>query len=227
MRSSMWHLYQFPLCPFSRKVRLVLGEKGVNYSLINELPWEHRAAYRDINPTGQTPAMRHAENSITLAHSNAICEYFEEVEAARPLMSGGAAARAEIRRLVAWFDEQFYAQVGAPLLMEKLLKRTVYGQSPDAAALRTAMKAAHEHLDMIGALLDHHSWIGGTAITLADFTAAAHLSVADYLGGIDWTGQDIVRDWYAAMKSRPSFRPLLDERMGVLQPPAHYADVNF
>jgi glutathione S-transferase len=223
----MWQLHQFALCPFSRKVRLVLGEKGVSYGLVTELPWEQRAGFRDISPSGQTPAMRNSETGITLNHSSAICEYFEEVEGARPLMSGGAAQRAEIRRLVAWFDEQFYAQVGAPLLLEKLLKRTVYNQSPDAAALRAAMKAAHEHLDMIGALLDHHSWLGGTAMTMADFAAAAHLSVADYLGGIDWTGQDIVRDWYAAMKSRPSFRPLLDERMGVLQPPKHYADVNF
>lgn len=223
----MWHLYQFPLCPFSRKVRLVLGEKGVNYTLVNEYPWDARPAYRDINPAGQTPAMRYADSGVTLAHSVAISEYFEEVEGARPLLSGGAAGRAEIRRLVAWFDEQFYAEVGAPLLHEKLLKRTVYRQPPDAGALRGAMKAANTHLDMLGALFDHHSWVAGTAMTLADFAAAAHISVADYLGGVDWTGHDLVRDWYAAMKSRPSFRPLLDERMGVLQPPAHYADVNF
>ncbi len=223
----MWSLYQFPLCPFSRKVRLVLGEKGVSYSLITENPWERRSAYRDLNPSGQTPAMRHEGQKITLAQSTAICEYFEETEPARPLISGGAANRAEIRRLVAWFDEQFYAEVGAPLLMEKMLKRLVYRQAPDASALRQAMKAGTAHLDMLGALLDHHSWVAGTAMTLADFAAAAHLSVADYLGGIDWTGHDSVHDWYAAMKSRPSFRPLLDERMGVLQPPAHYADVNF
>ncbi len=223
----MWHLYQFPLCPFSRKVRLLLGEKGVNYTLVTESPWEQRTGYRDISPTGQTPAMRNSESGVTLAHSSAICEYFEEVEAARPLMTGGATGRAEIRRLVAWFDEQFYADVGAPLLLEKMLKRTVYRQSPDAGVLRGAMKAANTHLDMLSALLDHHSWIAGTAMTLADFAAAAHISVADYLGGIDWTGHDLVRDWYAAMKSRPSFRPLLDERMGVLQPPKHYADVNF
>lgn len=223
----MWLLYQFPLCPFSRKVRLLLGEKAINYQLVTEYPWDQRAGYRDVNLAGQTPAMRHQDSGVTLTHSVAICEYFEETEEARPLLTGGAVQRAEIRRLVAWFDEQFYMQVGAPLLQEKMLKRLVYRQTPDAGMLRGAMKAANGHLDMLDALLDHHSWIAGTALTLADFAAAAHISVADYLGGIDWTGHDQVRDWYAAMKSRPSFRPLLDERMGVLQPPAHYADVNF
>jgi glutathione S-transferase len=39
-------------------------------------------------------------------------------------------------------------------------------------------------------------------MSLADLTAAAQLSVADYLGGIDWNGHDQARDWYAVFKSR-------------------------
>lgn len=223
----MWQFYQFALCPFSRKVRLMLGEKGIAYDLIDELPWEARPGYRDINPSGQTPAMRDADRDITLADSVAITEYFEETEPAKPLNLGSATMRAEIRRLVAWFDGKFYAEVGAPLLQEKMIKRLYYRQPPDPASLRQAMRSATAHMEMIGALLDHHRWLTGTALTMADLAAAAHLSVADYLGGLDWAGHDTVRDWYAALKSRPSFRPLLDERMGGLMPPAHYADVNF
>ena len=223
----MWNLYQFPLCPFSRKVRLLLGEKGITYELATEYPWDHRPAYRDINPAGRTPAMRDNVRDITLCDSVAICEYFEETEPAKPLYAGTAIQRAEVRRLIAWFDTKFYAEVGAPLLLEKMIKRLFYRQSPDATGLRTAMRSANEHLEMLGSLLDHHRWLTGSSITMADLAAAAHISVADYLGGIDWSGHDLVHDWYAAMKSRPSFRPLLDERMGTLMPPAHYADVNF
>jgi glutathione S-transferase len=223
----MWQLYQFPLCPFSRKVRLLLGEKGIAYDLATEYPWEGRPGFRDINPAGSTPAMQDAANELTLADSSAICEYFEETEPRHPLFAGSAAQRAEIRRLVAWFDGKFYRDVGAPLLQEKMIKRLFYRQTPDATYLRSAMRAANEHLEMLGTLLDHHRWLTGTTLTMADLAAAAHLSVADYLGGIDWVGHDMVHDWYAALKSRPSFRPLLDERMGPLMPPAHYADVNF
>ncbi len=223
----MWQLYQFALCPFSRKVRLLMGEKGIAYDLVNEHPWEARAGYRDINPAGLTPAMVDGERGVTLCDSTAIVEYLEETEPAKPLHSGSAAMRAEIRRLVAWFDGKFYAEVGAPLLQEKMIKRIYYRQPPDPTMLRQAMRNATTHLEMIATLLDHHRWLTGTTLTMADLAAAAHISVADYLGGIDWVGHDSVRDWYAALKSRPSFRPLLDERVGGLMPPAHYADVNF
>ena len=61
---------------------------------------------------------------------------------------------------------------------------------------------------------------------LADLAAAAQISVEDYLGGIDWTGHEQSRGWYSVFKSRPSFRPLLTERMEVIQPPVHYAQVD-
>jgi glutathione S-transferase len=39
---AMWQLYQFPLCPFSRKIRLLLSEKGVVHELVRESPWLKR-----------------------------------------------------------------------------------------------------------------------------------------------------------------------------------------
>src|SRR3546814_19358525 len=107
----MWQLYQLPLCPFSRKVRLLLGEKGIGYDLVRESPWLQRDEFLDMNPAGSTPVMTDTERNITLIDSKAICEYFEETIEKFPLISGGASGRAEIRRLVAWFDENFYGDV--------------------------------------------------------------------------------------------------------------------
>ncbi len=223
----MWLLYQFPLCPFSRKVRLHLGEKGVGYELVRENPWERRDEFLDLNPSGQTPVLVERERKITLAYSSAISEYFEETVEASPMISGTAQNRAEIRRLVAWFDEQFFAQVTAPLLHERMEKRLVKRESPDAGMLRTAMKNANQLLDYVDWLLDHRNWLGGAALSLADLAAAAQISVCDYLGGIDWRGHEQTKGWYAGLKSRPSFRPLLSERMEVISPPLHYDMVDF
>jgi glutathione S-transferase len=88
------------------------------------------------------------------------------------------------------------------------------------------MRLANEHLDYIDWLIDHRPWLAGAQMSLADLAAAAQISVADYLGGIDWTGHEQSRGWYAVFKSRPSFRPLLSERMEVIQPPVHYAQVD-
>lgn len=223
----MWQLYQFPLCPFSRKVRLVLGEKGVAYELVRESPWLQRDEFIDMNPAGQTPVMADTQAGITLMDSSAICEFFEETVEKAPMLPGTAPNRAEIRRLVAWFDERVYSDVVAPLMHERMLKRIVHRATPDAKALREAMKVANAHLDYVDYLLDHRRWIGGGALSLADLTAAAHLSVADYLGGIDWRTHERTREWYAALKSRPSFRPMLSERMEIVSPPAHYDKVDF
>lgn len=223
----MWQLFQFPLCPFSRKVRLLLGEKGVGYDLVRESPWDRRDEFLDMNPAGRTPVMVEADKGNVLIDSWAICEFFEETVNKAPMINGTAINRAEIRRLTAWFDEQFFADVVAPLMHERMKKRLVDRASPDARVLREAMKLALNHLDYTDYLLDHRNWMAGATMSLADLSAAAHISVADYLGGIDWRGHEQTKRWYSALKSRPSFRPLLSERMEVIGPPQHYDKVDF
>ncbi len=223
----MWQLHQYPLCPFSRKVRLLLAEKGVAYSLKRENPWEQRDEFLQMNPAGRTPVARDEERDITLSDSVAMSEYFDETVSKAPMISGTAAYRAEIRRLVAWFDEQFYGDVTAPLLHERMRKRLVDRQPPDSGILREAMRRANSHLDYVDYLIDHRAWMAGTTMTMADIAAAAQISVADYLGGIDWSGHEQTKAWYAMFKSRPSFRPLLSERMEGITPPPYYELVDF
>ena len=222
----MWQLYQFPLCPFSRKIRLLMGEKNIAYDLVREDPWAASDMFFNLNPAGRTPVLVNEEKGVVIADSRAIGEYFEETVDRSPMINGTATGRAEIRRLTALFDENFYADVTAPLLSERMKKRIVLRQPPDSKALREAMKMAHGHLDYMDWLIDNRPWLAGSTMSMADLAAAAQISVADYLGGIDWTGHEQTRGWYAVFKSRPSFRPLLTERMDVIKPPAHYALVD-
>lgn len=222
----MWRLYQFPLCPFSRKIRLLMGEKNIAYEMVREDPWSASDMFFNLNPAGRTPVLMDAERELILADSRAIAEYFEETVETSPMINGTAANRAEIRRLVALFDENFYNDVTAPLLNERMKKRIVLRQPPDSRVLREAMKLAHGHLDYMDWLIDNRPWLAGSRMSLADLAAAAQISVVDYLGGIDWKGHEQTRGWYSVFKSRPSFRPLLTERMDVIQPPAHYAQVD-
>ena len=222
----MWQLYYFKLCPFSRKVRLALSEKGVGFELRQETPWDASDEFYRYNPAGRTPVLRLDEKNLTLIDSQAICEYFEETVDKSPLILGTAIGRAEIPRLTSLFDESFFADVTHPLLHEKMKKRTVLRQPPDSTALRKAMRMAHEHLEYVDWLIGNNRWLAGAQLSLADFAAAAQISVADYLGGIDWAGHEEAHGWYRVMKSRPSFRPLLVEKMEGVPPPKNYADVN-
>lgn len=223
----MWQLHQFPLCPFSRKLRLLMGEKSVAYELVRENPWEARDAFWQLNPAGKTPVLHDAERRVTLCDSQAICEFLEETVDRNPMISGNAVQRAEIRRLVALFDENFYSDVTEPVLHEKLRKRLITREAPDSRVLRQLARLMHGHLDYIDWLVDTRQWLAGATLSLADLTCAAQISVVDYLGAIDWKGHEQARDWYMVMKSRPSFRPLLSEKMEGLPPPKEYASLDF
>ena len=222
----MWTLHQFPLCPFSRKVRILLGEKSIAYDLVQRRPWDEGDDLWRLNDAGRVPVLEDKARNIALCDSRAICEYLEETVERSPMLAGSALARAETRRLVALFEENFHADVVAPLLHEKMTKRLVLRQPPDGRILREAMKRAHGHLDYIDWLVDNRSWLAGSTMSLADLAAAAQVSVVDYLGGIDWRGHDQARGWYAVFKSCPSFRPLLAEKMEGIHPPSHYAMVD-
>lgn len=223
----MWTLYHYPLCPFSRKVRLVLAEKGASVVLRQTYPWESPPELMTRNPAGMTPVLVQGEDQLVLADSGAIIEYLEETIEDRPLIGPGPADRAEARRLVAWFDQKLYGEASAILLQEKMWHRLFSPQPPDTQMLRDGLKALDEHMGYIDGLYERTEWLAGSTLTVADLAAAAHLSVLDYLGCIAWDKHESAKLWYMKIKSRPSFRPLLADRMTGLAPPAHYPLLDF
>lgn len=224
----MRRLHHFVLSPFCRKVRLVLGEKKLAFELVPERPWDKSAELLRLNPLGQVPVMIE-ESGTVVADSNAVAEYLEEIHPAPSLMPQRPAERAEVRRLVAAFDQLFFTEVSGALLREKILKRFApggEGGAPDGAAMRASADALRKHLAYIGDLADKRGWLAGS-LSLADFTAAAHLSCVDYLGDIAWDAVPQAREWYARVKSRPCFRPLLADHLPGTPPPRHYANLDF
>ena len=89
------------------------------------------------------------------------------------------------------------------------------------------MRTCRIALAYIGYLVDRRRWLAGDFFSIADITAAAHLSTLDYLGDVPWDGHDLAREWYARIKSRPSFRAILADHVPGLPPPKHYADLDF
>ena len=219
-------LYQLPLSPFSRKVRLVMAEKRLPFEMRVEKVWERRPEYLEMNPASTVPTLVE-ENGLVIADSGVICEYLDEAYPSTPLIGRSLAERVEVRRLVAWFDGKFAQEVTANLLGEKFMKRLLGRGNPEAGALRAGYANMRHHLSYIGWLAETRKWLGGNVLSLADFAAAAHLSALDFASDVDWSISPPARDWYARMKSRPSFRPLLVDRVPGVIPPAHYADLDF
>lgn len=223
----MFRLYHLPLSPFCRKVRLVLAEKRVDVDLVEERPWERRLDFLRMNPAGMVPALVTKDNNV-LSESRAITGYLEEAYPEPPLMPTDRLERAEVRRLVAWFDDKFNREVTQNLLGERITKRLARTGYPDGQALKVGSKNIRVHLDYMTFLLEGHNWLAGSRMTMADLAAAGHLSALDYLGDVPWEAYPAVKDWYSVLKSRPGFRSLLADHLpGFPPPPAHYADLDF
>lgn len=221
----MNRLYHVPLSPFCRKVRLVLAEKKIEVDLVEERYWEPTTEFLQRNPAGKVPVLR--MDGRSMSESQAICEYIEEKYPSPALMPAGAAERYEVRRLCAWFDDKFHQEVTSNLLYERVNKKVTGEGYPDSRNVKTGAAKIKYHLDYLAWLLDQRRWLAGDQMSLADFAAAAHLSSLDYISDVDWNRSEVVKDWYAKIKSRPAFRGILADQLPGFPPPAHYADLDF
>ena len=221
----MLRLFHMPLSPFCRKVRLTLGEKRIEVELVEERYWEASSDFLRRNPAGKVPVLR-LEGRM-LAESQAICEYIDDLHPNPPLVPKDAAARYEMRRLCSWFDDKFHHEVTANLLYERVNKKLTGKGYPDSQKIKAGAQRIKFHLDYMGWLLEQRRWLAGNEMTLADFAAAAHLSCLDYIADVDWDRTPGVREWYAKIKSRPAFRPLLADQVPGFPAARHYADLDF
>jgi glutathione S-transferase len=219
-------LYHLWLSPFSRKVRIVLAEKNLDFHMEVEETWERRHEFLALNPTGEVPVLIEPDSTV-LADSIGICEYLEEKYPEPNLIGKNLYDRAEVRRLVAWFDLKFNTEVTDKLLNEKVMKRFLGLGEPDSREIRAAQSNIHTHLDYITFLTDRRFWLAGDQLTLADITAAAHISAVDYLGDVPWSNYKSAKNWYARIKSRPSFQSILSDRIPSLPAPKNYANLDF
>ena len=218
-------LYHYPMSPFSRKVRLCLGEKKIEVVLVEERYWEADPDFLRRNPAGKVPVIR--LDGKMMSESAAICEYLEETRPTPPLMPSDPDGRYEVRRLVSWFDDKFHREVTSKLLYERVNKKVMGQGYPDSSNVKAGARAIKFHLDYMAWLLDQRRWLAGDAMSLADFAAAAHLSALDYISDVDWNRHEVLKDWYAKIKSRPAFRSILADEVPGFQPAAHYADLDF
>jgi glutathione S-transferase len=212
--------------PLSRTVRILLREKKLDFTLMYERTWDERDDFLSINPAAEVPVFID-QNGAIISSFYAIVEYLEETYPENTFSGKDPILNAEIRRLVDWFNGKFNKEVTNKLVFEKIYKRHVLKEGPDAKNLREAQYNIHAHLDYICYLIDRRRWLAGEFITIADFTAAAHLSCLDFLGSVPWEKYEEAKEWYMRIKSRPSFRPLLSDQVPGHSPVDHYANLDF
>ena len=230
----MLTLLHHPLCPRSRFVRLILAEYGIEVRPVEERFWERRQDFLLLNPAGEIPVLV-ADGIPAIPGASIIAEYIEETHPPSDedgrLLPPSPNERIEVRRLANWFNDKFHAEVSGPLVMERVYKRHMTqeqgGGPPDTDLMRAARNNIRYHMAYVGWLARTRDWLAGERLSLSDLAAAAHFSAIDYLGEVPWHEDEGAKNWYARVKSRPSFRPLLAEKLSGIPPAKSYADLDF
>jgi glutathione S-transferase len=230
----MTTLYHYPFCPHSRFIRLILHEMSLGFTLVEERPWEPRSKIVESYCIESLPVLCQGD-AIVIPGPIIISEYLDEVHGEsqkdRRLFPTHPLERLEVRRLTTFFHTLFSHEVTEIFMGEKVYKRFLKphagGGAPNTLAIRNACITIRNHLSYLDKLAEHRNWIGGERLSYADLCAAAHLSCIDYLGDVPWNEYEMLKSWYARVKSRPSFRSLLADRIPAIAPVPHYTDLDF
>jgi len=222
-------LYHYPLDPASRQARIALAEKKLKIKLEFVDPWNLDTKFLELTPESAPPTLVDIipGGKAVISGARAICEYANDGSPRHPLLSDDRLEKAEARRMAAWFDQKFSSEVNAYILHEKIEKSLTGSEPPHPPTLREGREHLQFHLSYIAWLLERRDWLACDTFSLADIAGAAHLSCLDFLGEIKWRDWPNIKTWYQKIKSRPSLRDLLSDRIPGLRAPRHYSDLDF
>ena len=213
------------ILPQCRKIRILMAEKKILFVLKEENPWALSKDILKINPAGELPVFIFDGNIISGTY--AISEFLEETYTQNRLINGNNKQRAEIRRLSDWFDNKFHREVFQYIIGEKVYKRFSKRLPPDTRRVQQGNSNLRFHMEYIDWIVERNGYLCENGFSLADISAAAQLSIIDYLGDVPWEHYANAKLWYSKVKSRQSFKEILNDRIKGIYPCSHYADLDF
>ena len=222
----MYRLYYMPLNFHCRAARIILLEKNIPFQIVNEPFWKRRVEFLKINPAGDLPAVTD-EDGINIIGYECLVEYLDEKKIGKVLLGNNPIEKLEVRRLSMWVGKKLQKEVMENILDERVFNSLKANSPPSTSILNAGRKNLKNHLKYFDWILERRSFLAGDIFTVADIVLAAAISSLDYLSEINWKNYEKFKNWYSVIKSRPSFREVLEESIYNITPSAHYKDLDF
>jgi glutathione S-transferase len=222
----MKKLYHYPLCPFSRQIRMLLKEYSYEFSCVTENYWLRSPSFLSLSPSGDLPILVEP-SGLVVSDIYSILQYLTEIVDDNILLPKILKEKIELWRLISWFNNKFYREVTRYIINEKLVRLFKKSGSPRSELIRAAKINLLHHLKYMTDLIEAREFLLYEKLSIIDFIAASHISIMDYFGEINWNDYPRIQHWYSLLKSRPSFRPILQDNIPGFLKPKHYELLDF
>jgi glutathione S-transferase len=197
----MIKLYTFPPSTNSRKVRIALLEKGLEFQRINvdlSKREQKNPEYLKIHPFGQVPALD--DEGFIIYDSTVINEYLEDEYPYPSLMPKDSEGRARARLMEDFRDTHF--NVSCVHIMQEMRKPE--GER-DGQRIDNARAAIIQAFDRIETELNGNEYLAGS-FSLADIAFMANLELLERFSiPVDAGRYSQTAAWINRLKARPSF----------------------
>lgn len=200
----MLKLYDYPDCPFSQKVRVVLEEKDLEYEkiFVDLRKGEQKAPeFLRLNPYGKVPVL--VDEDEVIYESTIINEYLEDEYPHPLLLPEDSGARSRVRLLEDYCDTAFMPPT-AVLLFEL--------HKPDGERDLQRFEQSREEIRRCMAFMNEQlgsgEYLGGAQFTLADAAFAPRAVLLNRLSVELDPSLETVLAWIERLKARPSVRSL-------------------
>ena len=165
--SNVIKLYDFPMSPRVRKVRIVLEEKGLPYEKVNidiTKGEQKTPEYLAINPYGKVPALQ--DGDTTVYESTIIMEYLNDTYPTPALLPQDPGQRAHARVLMHYADNPYESAIAT--LAGEIIFKPMQGGSPDETVVTQAKADFNTCIEKIGQHLGDKDYLLESGFSLAD-----------------------------------------------------------
>lgn len=159
--------------PYARKVRIAFAEKKIEYTLVEQNPWEAGNVVSDHNPLGKVPVLV-LEDGTNLFDSRVIVEYIDLVSPVSRLIPEPTRQRILVKRWEALGDGLMDAAVSARLETMRPKRQ----QSP--ANIERQLGKMRSAVDTMSKDLGERNWCNGEGYSLADIATGVALGYLDF-----------------------------------------------
>lgn len=193
--------------PFVRKVRVVMAEKKLDYTFLQENVWAPETTIQQSNPLGKVPCLL-MEDGGAMFDSRVIVEYLDTLTPVGKLIPANGRERAEVKCWEALADGILDAAILVRL--EKTL-RPAEKQSQEW--MDRQMSKVHAGLKSLSSGLGEAPFCSGNHLTLADVSVACALGWLSFrFPEIDWRGDfPNLAKLFDKLSERASFKDTLPQ----------------